>query len=409
MTETSEVVVLGGGIVGSFVARALALRGIGVTVVDPAAGEGASSGNAGLLVPSYGMPLATPRNLLEGIGAVVRRDPHLGIGWPPGPSTLGWLAGFVLAARPGAGPRTARELHDHAVRSIDRYLEVAAAHPGIDLRRAGWLWAYRDERALRSAAGLARAVRRAGSSCEVLSAAACREREPGLGDDVVGGLWFPDEYALDPRAATAAVIADAVAHGARIRADTAAGLQRSGVAAVGVRLAGGDVIPADAVVLATGADSRAIARRFGARLPVEAGWGWSLTLGAPDPPVSTALLAAEEHVVVSPAAGRIRITSGMTIGGPRPQGPDAALISAMRSAAERLVPGLRGLPELARWIGARPMTPDGRPRVHRLGRWPNVIAATGHGTLGMTLAPHTGDVVLGLVDEILRAPKGTTA
>jgi D-amino-acid dehydrogenase len=106
-------------------------------------------------------------------------------------------------------------------------------------------------------------------------------------------------------------------------------------------------------------------------------------------------MGADEHIVVSPGGSAVRVSGGMQFGGRPTSVADPAAIADLRSAAERLLPSLRALPTGTAWHGARPMTPSGLPIVGPLGR--NVVAATGHGTLGMTLAPATGRLVEALL------------
>ncbi len=49
------------------------------------------------------------------------------------------------------------------------------------------------------------------------------------------------------------------------------------------------------------------------------------------------------------------------------------------------------------WGGLRPMSPDGLPLVGPLTAWPNLHLATGHGQLGMSLAPVTGQIAASLI------------
>jgi D-amino-acid dehydrogenase len=55
------------------------------------------------------------------------------------------------------------------------------------------------------------------------------------------------------------------------------------------------------------------------------------------------------------------------------------------------------------WVGLRPVSPDGLPYLGRSSRWSNLIVATGHAMLGLSLAPVTGQVVAALIS---REPTG---
>nr|WP_255565730.1 FAD-dependent oxidoreductase [Prauserella sp. PE36] len=81
----------------------------------------------------------------------------------------------------------------------------------------------------------------------------------------------------------------------------------------------------------------------------------------------------------------------MRIGGTPASHHDHAATTAILQSAERLVPALRELRKGTITRAARPMTANGLPRVARTGR--NLVTATGHGTLGMTLAPATAAAV----------------
>jgi D-amino-acid dehydrogenase len=103
-------------------------------------------------------------------------------------------------------------------------------------------------------------------------------------------------------------------------------------------------------------------------------------------------MGIEDHVVVNPGPREVRLTGGMRFGGAPGQAPPPDQLSALRASAERLLPRLADvtLPGEG-WMGARPMTASGLPIVRRVS--PTTVVATGHGTLGMTLAPATGEQV----------------
>ena len=88
---------------------------------------------------------------------------------------------------------------------------------------------------------------------------------------------------------------------------------------------------------------------------------------------------------------RVRMTSGLELGSFDPV-PDAAKLRTMAAAAGDYLAG--GVPSFSEgWAGLRPLTPDGVPIIGPLSHNPRVIVAAGHGTLGMTLAPATAELV----------------
>ena len=395
----AEVAIVGGGVIGSFVALAAAKRGFDVLVIDHAPGLGASAGNAGLVVPSYCTPMSTPQNLVAGLRGWFHPQKTFELARPLSPQSVLWLGRFAAACRSGKAARTTTELLKLAAGSRALYDSLADEGLDLGLRSSGWLWAYESAAALHRAQATADELSRRGLRCEVVSSGEACEIEPGLSPEIAGGLWFPDEGTLDPQQATAAVLAAAQGQGVTVLPEVVREVVAEGGAPRAVRTQQSE-IRAKWFVLATGARSRDTAAMFGVRLEVEPGYGWSLTIPDELGTFHAALMSAERHVVLSAAAGRIRITGGMRFGGRPEDQPTPASLAFLRSAAEKLVPAIRALPDGEPWIGARPMTASGRPYMGKLGALPNVFAATGHGTLGMTLAPITGERV---GDELVRA------
>tara|TARA_A100001011_G_scaffold365381_1_gene416981 strand:+ start:271 stop:666 length:396 start_codon:yes stop_codon:yes gene_type:complete len=51
------------------------------------------------------------------------------------------------------------------------------------------------------------------------------------------------------------------------------------------------------------------------------------------------------------------------------------------------------------WTGLRPCSPDGLPYIGRIKKLPNVLVATGHGLMGMSLGPITGKLIAELASD----------
>jgi D-amino-acid dehydrogenase len=276
--DTSDVVIVGGGVIGGFVAYYLARSGARVVVMDPAPAGGASAGNAGLLVPSYSLPMSNPGVLLSGFRALLGGDPGLSLRRPLPAHTLGWLARFVLASRPGRAWHDASRLHELAARSMRLYDEfVETEQADLGLRRTGWLSVARDPRVLAAQLRMAERLARFGIQHERLDGPALTTAEPGLARDLAGGVYFHGDAALDPARTTRAVLDAAARHGAMVRTERVVGVERDCGRVRSVRTTDGTVA-GRTFVLAAGAASAAVGRLFGVRLPVEPGYGWSLTL-----------------------------------------------------------------------------------------------------------------------------------
>ncbi|WP_396912208.1 NAD(P)/FAD-dependent oxidoreductase [Mycolicibacterium sp.] len=384
-----EVVVVGGGIVGSFTAYELAKAGHHVVVVDPRPGSGASAGNAGMLVPSYCLPMSNPGTLWAGLRSMAGPDPAVAFARPVSLATMGWLARFAIASRPGRAIKVTPALIDMAVRSIDDYQRlVDTEQVDIGLRRTGWLHVAWTESALRAHLRSVSALRNLGARADILTNTETRAVEPRISANVHGGVYFPGDASLDPAAAVTAVLACAERHGARVLHTRAVGLDRVGDTVDAVVTTSGR-IRAEAVVLAVGAATSEVAQRFGINCPrIEPGYGWSLTLPTPATMSRVALMSVDDHVVVNASQAAVRITGGMRFGGNAALAPPPSAFAALRAAADRMLPDLAHIAASAecRW-DARPMTASGLPVMYRA--MANLTIVSGHGTLGMTLAPAT--------------------
>ena len=71
----------------------------------------------------------------------------------------------------------------------------------------------------------------------------------------------------------------------------------------------------------------------------------------------------------------------------------------LTSAAREVFPGIGSARPSSEWCGLRPMSVDGLPIVGPLGGVEGLSVATGHGMLGLTLAPVTGEMIAKLVLE----------
>jgi D-amino-acid dehydrogenase len=151
------------------------------------------------------------------------------------------------------------------------------------------------------------------------------------------------------------------------------------------------------VVVAAGARSGQLLEPLGARIPMTAGKGYSITLDDPRFRLRNAISLGGIKVVCTPFDGGTRFSGTMELSGINER-LDRRRLESIRSGVARyfgaaLEPGAG-----VEWVGMRPLTPDGLPVIGPVRGYADLYLASGHSMLGVTLAPLTGDAVAALID-----------
>ena len=403
-----KVLILGSGVIGVSCAYQLAMAGHEVTVVDrqPAAGLETSYANAGEVSPGYSAPWAGPGVPLKAIKWLLM--PHRPLVIRP-TFDLNFVRWGLAMLRNCTAMRY--ELNKGRMVRLAEYsrdcLIALREHTGIayDQRMQGTLQLFRTQVQLDGTAADIAILQRYGVGFELLDRDGCIRHEPALAsvrDKFVGGLLLPGDETGDcfkftqNLAVLAAQRGVQFRYGTRIQRLKLAGRQIDGV----VTDAG--VLKADAYLVALGSYSPLLLKGAGIRIPVYPVKGYSITLPITDAsgaPESTVM--DETHkVAVTRLGERIRVGGTAELAG-----YTLKLHEARRDTLEHVVTDLfpRGgdVSRAEFWCGLRPMTPDGTP-VLGATRLPNLYLATGHGTLGWTMAAGTGRVIADVIGG--RAP-----
>jgi D-amino-acid dehydrogenase len=145
-------------------------------------------------------------------------------------------------------------------------------------------------------------------------------------------------------------------------------------------------------VLAAGAWSAGLGRALDLRLPIQPAKGYSVTCQRPPHGPAMPLVLAEARVAVTPMGERLRFAGTLELAG-LDLAIDRRRVEAVRRAPTRYLRLGDALPLVEIWRGLRPCTPDGLPIVGRSTRLDNLILATGHAMIGVSLGPVTGKLV----------------
>ena len=195
------MLIVGGGIVGLSVAYYCSRKGHRVTLIERRGPnrDGCSFVNAGMLVPSHIVPLASPGMVQLGLRWMW--NPESPFYLKPRLSTdlLSWGWKFHRAATQAHVDRAAPVLRDLHLASRDCYREWAALwNNDFNLTERGMLMLCNTERGLEEETKTAEYARRLGISSEVLTPSATAELEPNLRMAIAGSVYFPVDCHLTP-------------------------------------------------------------------------------------------------------------------------------------------------------------------------------------------------------------------
>lgn len=398
-SSKERVIVLGGGVIGLASAYYALKRGMAVTVVErePAGGDNCSMGNAGMIVPSHFIPLAAPGMIAKGLRWMFNPESPFFIRPRPDPALLRWAWLFHRHSTENHVARTRELLRDLNLESRRLFTELSAEEPfGLETR--GMLMLCKTAKGLDEEAAVANAAREIGLKAEVLDAAGTARLDPAITMDLAGAVHFPQDCHLDPARFMAGLRRRVLALGGTIESGVTIDTLETRDHRLTALSGGGRRFEGDRFVIAGGSWSPALLRQAGLKLPLQPGKGYSLTL--PKPPELPALcsILVEAKVAVTPMADRLRFAGTMEVGG-LDLSIDPARVRGIVKSVHSYFPkfaesDFAGIPV---WSGLRPVSPDGVPYLGFVPRFPNLIAATGHAMMGLSLGPVTGHLVADLL------------
>ncbi|MBL8986404.1 MAG: FAD-dependent oxidoreductase [Gemmatimonadetes bacterium] len=393
-----RIVVVGAGAIGLACAYSLAKRGRQVVVVDRGTpGDACTRGNAGWITPSISAPIPAPGLTWTSLKWMMSADSPLYISPAAAPALSRWLWRFWRHCNQRDFIRGL-----HAVASLNQGTLAgfdALVRDGVnfELHRDGLLFVFMDRKYMEGVRAEFEHYREYGYGVPApLTGPELRRLEPGLSDEVSHGFLVPEEYHVRPESLAAGYAAKLASMGVEVRTGvTVTGGRMSGAKVTALETTGG-AIEADGVLVAAGAWSGQVVERFGVTLPVQAGKGYSLTVSGAGPRLTRPVYLGEARIGSSPFEGGIRFAGTMELSGVNERFDPRRMVGIRKGVARYLrdpVPAGAG----TEWVGMRPLTPDGLPLLGRVPKFDNLLIATGHAMLGITMAPVTGEAMADLV------------
>jgi D-amino-acid dehydrogenase len=426
---SKSVLIIGAGAVGLSCALHCARKGHRVTVVERggAQRDGCSFGNAGMIVPSHFVPLAAPGMVKLGLKWMWNPESPFYIKPRLDGELFDWALKFWRAANAEHVRRSAPLLRDLSFASRALFEEFAA-QPGNDigLTTRGLLMLCKTQHTLDDEAEFAAQANSLGVPAEVLNATQVAKLDPGVTMAVAGAVYFPRDAHFTPDRYMSVLKSECEKFGVKFAWDTEVtnlvtgktsftvtktlyGELGKGISSEKTRFSKKtprievvqtlrDEFSADEIILCGGSWSPLLARELGLKIPIQAGKGYSLTLTQPRELPELCSIFTEARMAITPMGTSLRFGGTMEISGLNEDINPVRVRGIIKSVPQYFP---KFTPEdfagIQPWRGLRPCSPDGLPYLGRTAKFSNLIIATGHAMMGMSLSPITGQIVSELV------------
>jgi len=265
----------------------------------------------------------------------------------------------------------------------------------FDFQEKGLCVLFKSEKAEQSMRHEAELAARLNVEAEILDPAQLSKLSPGVSFDVRGGLYYPGDAHISPSRFVASLHRHLESLGVTVLSGTQVnGLETSGGRITRLLTSRGSV-EADEYILAAGSWSPGLVRSLGVNLPVQAGKGYSVTVERPEHTPTVPFILTEARVAITPFVDGLRFAGTMELAG-LDLSINRRRVEAILQAVPRYLPDVDTSRAWSAevWAGLRPCSPDGMPYIGRFKRWSNLIAATGHAMIGMTMATATGKLAM---------------
>jgi D-amino-acid dehydrogenase len=390
-----KVAVVGAGAVGLCCAWSLARRGAEVVVYErDRVGVGCSEGNTGWICPGLSAPLPAPGVMPAALRGMLRPGSPVLIRPLFGLDFLRWSWQFWRACAPERYRAGLEATVALSRRTFELFDELRADGVEFELHPSGMLVAALTQAGLDEYASMLKEAQAAGYEGEVhvLDADGVRELDPAVGGGVIGGVHAPAERYVRPERFTQALVDALHNRGAEV-------IERREIHDLRKLEA-----EADAVVVAAGVWSGRLLRSRSVRVPMEAAKGYSVTAHGRGTLPRHAYYLAEAKVGCSAFGDALRIAGIFDLTGLDLRLRRKRLDLIVRSSLPYLRDWRPEHVELE-WTGLRPYPSDGLPVIGPVPGSERLYAATGHGRMGITLAPPTGELLADVILNGARPPE----
>ena len=397
-----KAIVIGGGIIGLSSAYYLQRSGWDVTVLDKSDfNDNCSYGNCGYICPSHFIPLATPGIVKQGLKWMWNSKSPFYVQPRLDWNLMSWGLKFIRSATRNHVNSAAVPLRDIALLSKKEY-EGWLQTPGFDFayEKKGLLEIYQTAAGGEHARHTVEKAHELGlTDTRLLNREELQALEPHTRINGQGAIHFHCDAHCWPNELMRQLIAYLRQQGVQLLGGQEVNRFEKANGRITKILTADASYSPDEVVLATGSWGRETARLLSLRIPLMPGRGYSVTLEDSPYQLNYPAVLLEGRAAVTPMDGnKIRFGGTMEITSHKTP-PRMNRVQGILDAVKRFYPDfdIPFPPKEKIWYGYRPCSADGLPYIGRVKKYQNLVVATGHSMLGLSLGAGTGKLVNELV------------
>ena len=401
--KTTNIHIVGGGIIGLCAAWYLKKEGCEVMVIDSNdLSDGTSFGNAGMIVPSHFVPMASPGVIAQGLKWLLNSKSPFYIKPRLNLDLAQWLWHFYRSANIRKAEEAMPVLYAFNKWSKALYKTMAADSDfDFGFEERGLLMLYKTAKQAEEENRIAEKAHQLGLKAELLDSQGLRSLEPEMDLDVLGGVYFPGDAHLYPNQLMTQLTSRLKQLGVQFRSNTSiVNFKINRIKIEALIDQEGNVIPVENVLLSSGSWSGRLLKKAGVKIHLQDGKGYSMTFENPKLRPRIPAILSEAKVAITPMGNDLRIGGTLELSGLSKKITKKRVHGILESTAAYYKNlEIPNPPKTKIWKGYRPCTPDGMPYIGRSKILSNLIVGTGHGMMGLSLGAATGKLISELLIE----------
>jgi D-hydroxyproline dehydrogenase len=394
--EKTDILVLGGGVIGLSVALRMLNLGKEVTIIDcEEPGSGASYGNAGTIAEYAVLPVGSPEVIKRLPSLLFNKNSPIAIKRSEILSLAPWLMKFLYQSMPKQAAKNAQSIAGLLVNARLRWEELASQINGsLLLNNNGSIYIYKSKSIYDAGVKDINHRKTLGLNAQMLSPSELSKLEPNINLAEGGAAYFPDcNYMSDPGKMMKLLLDACIDKGCYVIRKSANNVERSKTG-IEVTLDDKSKILSNHLVLSAGAFSKEFAKQAGDNIPLDVERGYHVEYDMNEPLLNRPCCSPDGGFYMSPMTGRLRVAGTVELGGLSPQISNHR-INHLKSGVSNFFPDLGKSNRT--WLGFRPSIPDSKPVISASKKGNDIVYAFGHGHIGLTLAPITAEIVESII------------